>query len=62
MEAEPDNAETVKEFSKKIGTALKRMEQLIIKGTPKSDLSGSLYSLCNCYADLHSDDFKQSKQ
>ena len=30
MEAEPDNAETVKEFSKKIGTALKRMEQLIL--------------------------------
>ena len=30
MGAEPDNAETVKEFSKKIGTALKRMEQLIL--------------------------------
>lgn len=30
MEAEPDNAEMVKEFSKKIGTALKRMEQLIL--------------------------------
>lgn len=30
IEAEPDNADTVKEFSKKIGTALKRMEQLIL--------------------------------
>lgn len=30
IEAEPDNADTVKEFSQKIGTALKRMEQLIL--------------------------------
>lgn len=30
IEAEPDNAETVKEFSQKIGTALKRIEQLIL--------------------------------
>lgn len=30
IETEPDNADTVKEFSKKIGTALKRMEQLIL--------------------------------
>lgn len=30
IETEPDNAETVKEFSEKIGTALKRMEQLIL--------------------------------
>lgn len=29
IESEPDNAETVKEFSKKIDTALKRIEQLI---------------------------------
>ena len=30
IEAEPDNADTVKEFSQKIGAALKRMEQLIL--------------------------------
>lgn len=30
IENEPDNVETVKEFSDKIGTALKRMEQLIL--------------------------------
>lgn len=30
IEAEPDNADTVKEFSQKIGTALKRIEQLIL--------------------------------
>lgn len=30
IETEPDNAETVKEFSEKIGTALKRMQQLIL--------------------------------
>ncbi len=30
IENEPDNVETVKEFSKKIGTALKRIEQLIL--------------------------------
>lgn len=30
IETEPDNAETVKEFSAKIGVALKRMEQLIL--------------------------------
>ena len=30
IEAEPDNVETVKEFSTKIGAALKRMEQLIL--------------------------------
>lgn len=30
IEAEPDNAEVVKEFSKKTGTALKRMKQLIL--------------------------------
>lgn len=30
IEAEPDNVDTVKEFSQKIGTALKRMEQLIL--------------------------------
>lgn len=30
IENEPDNVETVKEFSEKIGTALKRMEQLIL--------------------------------
>lgn len=30
MEAEPDNIETVKEFSQKTGIALKRMEQLIL--------------------------------
>lgn len=30
IEAEPDNVEMVKEFSKKIGTALNRMEQLIM--------------------------------
>ena len=30
IETEPDNADTVKEFSQKIGTALKRMEQLIL--------------------------------
>lgn len=30
IETEPDNADTVREFSKKIGTALKRMEQLIL--------------------------------
>lgn len=29
IENEPENFETVKEFSLKIGTALKRMEQLI---------------------------------
>ncbi len=29
IEAEPDNAETVRQFSAKIGTSLKRMEQLI---------------------------------
>ena len=29
MEAEPDNADTIKEFSLKMGTSLKRMEQLI---------------------------------
>ena len=30
IEAEPDNTDTVKEFSQKIGLALKRMEQLIL--------------------------------
>lgn len=30
IEAEPDNTETVKEFSQKTGTALKRIEQLIL--------------------------------
>ena len=30
IEADPNNADTVKEFSQKIGTALKRMEQLIL--------------------------------
>ena len=30
IENEPDNAKTVKEFCEKIGTALKRMEQLIL--------------------------------
>lgn len=30
IETEPDNAETVKEFSEKTGAALKRMEQLIL--------------------------------
>ena len=30
IETEPDNAKTVKEFSEKIGIALKRMEQLIL--------------------------------
>ena len=30
IETEPDNAATVKEFSAKIGNALKRMEQLIL--------------------------------
>ncbi len=30
MEAEPDHIDTVKEFSQKTGTALKRMEQLIL--------------------------------
>lgn len=30
IEAEPDNEETVKEFSQKIGLTLKRMEQLIL--------------------------------
>ena len=30
IEAEPDNVDTVKEFSAKIGAALKRMEQLIL--------------------------------
>lgn len=43
IETEPDNADTVREFSKKIGTALKTRaayenKQIIVKGTPNQTI------------------------
>ena len=50
IEGEPDNPKTVKEFSGKIGIALKRMEQLIqsmLKIT-RLDSGNILFEKSNC--------------
>lgn len=51
IEAEPDNAETVKEFSQKIGTSLKRMEQLILSmlKITRLDTGNILFEKQSCY-------------
>ncbi len=51
IQDEPDNADTVREFSHKIGIALKRMEQLIqsmLKIT-RLDSGGILFEKSGCY-------------
>jgi len=51
IETEPDNAETVKEFSKKIGTALKRIEQLILSmlKITRLDTGNILFEKQSCF-------------
>lgn len=51
IEAEPDNAETVKEFSQKIGTALKRIEQLILSmlKITRLDTGNILFEKQSCF-------------
>lgn len=51
IEAEPDNTETVKEFSQKTGTALKRIEQLILSmlKIARLDTGNILFDRRTCY-------------
>ena len=51
IETEPDNVDTVREFSKKIGTALKRMEQLILSmlKITRLDTGNILFDKKSCY-------------
>lgn len=51
IEAEPDHAKTVKEFSQKIGTALKRIEQLILSmlKITRLDTGNILFEKQSCF-------------